>query len=253
MYLNLVQYSPEWENKKANKEKLIKLIPTSLIKDSVLILPEMTLTGFTMKSNVFAEELKGESFQFFANIASDHNVHVIGGLIEKENVSYYNTLVHINPFGELLTSYRKIHPFSYSSENKFYTRGNKTVITEINGWKTGLSICYDLRFPELFRQYAKKRVELIIVIANWPDSRIGQWKTLLCARAIENQCFVAAVNRVGDDLKLHYNGCSCIYDPMGNEVAFLPDLEKIISADISKENVSKVRNKFPFLDDISLI
>jgi omega-amidase len=253
MYLNLVQYNPIWENKEANKEKLLKLISTNLIKDSVLILPEMTLTGFTMQSNVFAEDLKGESFQFYSKIASDNNVYVIGGLIEKENESFYNTLVHVNPSGKLLSSYRKIHPFSYSSEDKFYTPGNKTVITEINGWKVGLSICYDLRFPELFRQYAKQRVELIVVIANWPDTRIAQWKTLLSARAIENQCYVAAVNRVGDHLKLHYNGCSSTYDPMGNEIASLPDLEKVISANISKENVIQVRSKFPFLEDISLI
>ena len=253
MYLNLVQYNPEWENKGANKEKLIKLISGNLIKDSVLILPEMTLTGFTMKSDEFAEDLKGDSYQFFSRIAFDNKVHIIGGLIEKENGLKYNTLIHINPVGEFLTSYRKIHPFSYSAENKFYARGDKTVLTEINGWKVGLSICYDLRFPELFRQYGKERTELIIVIANWPDTRIGHWKTLLCARAIENQCYVAAVNRVGDDLRLHYNGCSCIYDPMGNEVAFLPDIEKIISAEISKENVEQVRNKFPFLDDICLI
>jgi omega-amidase len=253
MYLNLVQYSPVWENKETNKEKLIKLLSGNLIEESVLILPEMTLTGFTMNSSTFAEDLKGESFQFYSKIALENNVHVLGGLIEKENVAYYNTLVHINPLGELLASYRKIHPFSYSSENKFYTAGNKTVITEINDWKVGLSICYDLRFPELFRQYAKKKVELIIVIANWPDTRIGQWKTLLCARAIENQCYVAAVNRIGDDPRLHYNGCSCIFDPMGNEIAFLSDIEEIISADISKENVTNVRNKFPFLDDIFLI
>jgi omega-amidase len=253
MYLNLVQYKPEWENKGANKEKLIKLLSDNIIKDSVLIFPEMTLTGFTMKSNKFSEDLIGESFQFYSEIAAEKNIHVIGGLIEKENGSFYNTLVHINTAGELITSYRKIHPFSYSSENKYYTRGNKTVITEINNWKVGLAICYDLRFPELFRQYAKQRVELIIVIANWPDTRIEQWKTLLCARAIENQCYVAAVNRVGNDLKLHYNGCSCIYDPMGNEVVLLPDLEKVLSAGISKENVNNVRNKFPFLEDISLI
>jgi omega-amidase len=253
MYLNLVQYNPIWENKEANKEKLLKLIPPGLIKDSVLILPEMTLTGFTMQSNIFAEDIKGESFQFYSQIATDNNVHVIGGLIEKENESLYNTLVHVNPLGELVSSYRKIHPFSYSSEDKFYMRGNKTVITEIKGWKVGLAICYDLRFPELFRQYAKQKVELIILIANWPEVRIAQWKPLLCARAIENQCYVAAVNRVGDHLNIHYNGCSSVYDPMGNEIASLPDLEKVISADISKENVVQVRSKYPFLDDISLI
>ena len=174
-------------------------------------------------------------------------------MIEKDNESFYNTLIHINPSGKLVCSYRKIHPFSYSSEDKFYTGGNKAVITEINGWTVGLSICYDLRFPELFRQYAKQKVGLIIVIANWPDTRIAQWKTLLSARAIENQCYVAAVNRVGDHLKLHYNGRSSIYDPMGNEIVSLSDLEKVTSADISIENVIQVRSKFPFLEDISLI
>lgn len=253
MFINLVQYNPVWENKEANLEKLLKLISTGHIMDSLLILPEMTMTGFTMKSDVFAEPLKGDTFRFYAKIAYDNNVHVIGGIIEQENNEFYNTLVHVNPLGELINSYRKIHPFSYSGENKFYTPGKKTVITEINGWKTGLSICYDLRFPELFRKYAKLGVELIIVIANWPDTRIGQWKSLLCARAIENQCYVAAVNRVGDDPHLHYNGCSCVFDPMGNEVACLLNLEKIITADISKENITRVRNKFPFLDDISLI
>jgi predicted amidohydrolase len=253
MYINLVQYNPIWENKEANKEKLLKLISTNLIKDSVLILPEMTLTGFTMQSNVFAEDLNGESFQFYSKIAADNNVDVIAGLIEKDNESFYNTLVHVNPSGKLIASYRKIHPFSYSSEDKFYKRGNKTVITEINGWKVGLSICYDLRFPELFRLYAKQRVELIVVIANWPEVRIAQWKPLLCARAIENQCYVAAVNRVGDHLNLPYNGCSSIYDPLGNEIVSLPDLEKVITADISKDNVNQIRSKFPFLEDMILI
>jgi len=253
MRLILVQYSPEWENKETNKKKLIDLIFGNLVKESVLIFPEMTLTGFTMKSNDFAEDLNGDSFQYFSQIATDNNVHIIGGLIEKEDSLFYNTLIHIDAFGKLITSYRKIHPFSYSDENRYYTRGNKIVITEINGWKVGLSICYDLRFPELFRRYGKERVELIIIIANWPDTRIGQWSTLLSARAIENQCYIAAVNRVGDDLRLHYNGYSAIYDPMGNEIISLSDKEGIISAEISKAKVNEVRNKFPFLDDIFLI
>jgi omega-amidase len=253
MRLNLVQYNPVWEDKKANKNSLIKLISDNPVKESVYILPEMTLSGFTMNSKEFAEDLDGDSIKFFSKTASNYNIHIIAGLIEKEKDLYYNTLVHINPIGDLVTYYRKIHPFSYSNEHKFYSRGDKPVITEINGWKVGLSICYDLRFPELYRHYGKEKVELIIIIANWPDTRIGQWRTLLSARAIENQCYVAAVNRVGDDLKIHYNGYSSIFDPMGNEIDTLPDIEKIISAEISKDKVEQVRNKFPFLDDIVLI
>ena len=140
---------------------------------------------------------------------------MFAGIIEKDGKNYFNTLVHLDPNGKLKTKYRKIHPFSYSTENKYYKAGKSPVITKISGMKIGLSICYDLRFPELFRFYAKAKVDLIINIANWPDTRIEHWRTLLKARAIENQCYVAGVNRVGDDPKLHYNGYSSVFDPMG--------------------------------------
>jgi predicted amidohydrolase len=206
-----------------------------------------------MKSDVYAEELNGETFEFFSRISLENHLHIIVGLIEKENDSYYNSLIHLDTLGKIKAKYRKIHPFSYSTENQHYLRGEKPVITEIDGWKIGLSICYDLRFPELYRNYGKGRTELIIVIANWPDTRIEHWRVLLKARAIENQCYVAGVNRVGDNPKLHYNGFSDIFDPMGNEIVLVSDIEKVISADISIEKVIETRNKFPFLDDIYLI
>lgn len=252
MKINLVQYNPVWEEKAKNREKLLKLVSESHADGSLLIFPELTLTGFTMKSDVFSEELNGESFRFFSQVAVERNTNVIAGIIEKENSSYYNTLLHIDTLGEIKSKYRKIHPFSYSTENKYYARGEKTVVTEMDGWKAGLSICYDLRFPELYRQYGKEKAHLIIVIANWPDTRIEHWKVLLRARAIENQCYVAGVNRMGDDLKLHYNGFSGIYDPMGVEIASATDKETVISAEISREKVEEIRHKFPFLDDIYL-
>lgn len=251
--LNLVQYSPEWENKEANKRKIYRLIGNNLIPESVFIFPELTLTGFSMKSDVYSEEMKGETFNFFSQIASENEVHILAGLIEKESGSYYNSLIHIDSSGEIKTKYRKIHPFSYSTENKHFQRGTRPIMADINGWKTGLSICYDLRFPELYRQYGKERAELIIVIANWPDARIEHWRVLLRARAIENQCYVAGVNRVGNDPKLHYNGFSGIYDPMGNEIVSVPDNEQVITADISMGMVSETRNKYPFLNDIFLL
>ncbi len=127
------------------------------------------------------------------------------------------------------------------------------IISEINGIKVGLSICYDLRFPELYRFYAKEKVHLIIVIANWPDTRIEHWGALLKARAIENQCYVAGVNRIGDDPKLHYPGFSGVFDPMGIEIVLLKNEEKILFSTISKEIVEKIRKNLPFLDDINLI
>ncbi len=174
-------------------------------------------------------------------------------LIEKDSDKFFNTLLHIDSNGTLISKYRKIHPFSYSDEDKFYDKGNDTVISKINGWKTGFSICYDLRFPELYRFYGKERVDLIINIANWPDTRIEHWRTLLKARAIENQCYVAAVNRVGDDPKLHYNGFSIVIDPMGKEIITNENEEKILIAEIDKNKVEEIRNKFSFLNDIRLI
>ncbi len=117
----------------------------------------------------------------------------------------------------------------------------------------GLSICYDLRFPELYRLYAKEKVHLIIDIANWPDTRIEHWRSLLKARAIENQCYVAGINRVGDDPKLHYNGFSSVFDPMGKELVAVENDERIIEAEIDKSYVNDVRKKLPFLNDMRFI
>jgi predicted amidohydrolase len=174
-------------------------------------------------------------------------------MIEKEGSRCFNTLIHCDTKGKLKKKYRKVHPFSYSGENKFYNRGKAVVVTKVNSWKIGLSICYDLRFPELFRLYAKMGVEMIINIANWPDSRIEHWRTLLKARAIENQCYVAGVNRVGIDPKLNYNGYSSVFDPMGKEIISKKNDEIILTAEIDKNFVSEVRKKLPFLKDMRLI
>ena len=188
----------------------------------------MTLTGFTMKSDHFSEELEGASYHFFSSLAKEKKCAVLYGAIEKGKRKNFNTLVHLNNQGKIITTYRKIHPFSYSKENIFYGKGKETIVTKVKGLKIGLSICYDLRFPELYRLYAKEKVHLIVDIANWPDTRIEHWRTLLKARAIENQCYVVGVNRVGNDPKLHYNGFSSVFDPMGKEIVAVENDEKII-------------------------
>ncbi len=253
MKIGLIQYSPEWENKKKNREKINAILERDFSGHGLLILPEMTLTGFTMNTVMLSEQLEGESFRFYSGISKKYNADVLAGLIEEDNGNFYNTLLHINTEGELKASYRKIHPFSYSTEDKNYKRGNKTVITKVKEFNTGLSICYDLRFPELFRQYGKAGAELIVVIANWPDTRIEHWRTLLKARAIENQCYVAGVNRVGNDPKLSYPGYTSVFDPLGIESIFEVNTEKIVDAEISKDRVEEVREKLPFLNDIFLV
>jgi predicted amidohydrolase len=252
MKIGLVQYAPVWEDKQANREKIQKL--TGRVSGiDLLIFPEMTLTGFTMNSNQFAEGIQGESFRFFSDIASKLNCNVFAGIIEKGKTRNFNTLIHITPNKKLVKLYRKIHPFSYSDEHKNYQAGAKPAITKIKKWHIGLSICYDLRFPELYRKYGKKKTQLIVNIANWPDTRIEHWRTLLKARAIENQCYVAGVNRVGKDPKLNYIGFSSVFDPMGKEIISLESEERIISADLDKEYVSEVREKFPFLQDMKMV
>lgn len=148
---------------------------------------------------------------------------------------------------------RIIHPFSYSKEHIFYGKGKSPTITKVKSIKIGLSICYDLRFPELYRFYAKEKVDMIVDIANWPDTRIEHWRTLLKARAIENQSYVVGVNRVGDDPKLHYNGFSSVFDPMGKEIVAVENEEKVITVEIDKSVVDEVRKKLPFLNDMRLI
>lgn len=256
MKLYLVQYSPTWEDKEANKTKITELLLNKVEKNDIsrlIVLPELTLTGFTMKSSQFAEDLKGDSFSFYKESAKRFSSFIAAGLIEKSGEKYYNTLLILNPSGELIGTYRKIHPFSYSTEDKYYSKGTDSVIVEIGEWKVGLTICYDLRFPELYRLYGKQGADLILNIANWPVTRIEHWRTLLKARAIENQCFMAGVNRCGNDPKLLYNGQSAVFDPMGNIISDLSESEIIIITELNKNLVAETRTKFPFLQDITLI
>ncbi len=253
MKIGLVQYNPVWENKEENKRKILNLVSSNLVDVSLLVFPEMTLTGFTMKSLKYSENLDGDSFQFFAGLSKNKNVHCLAGIIEKDNGKYFNSLIHINNKGELVSKYQKVHPFSYGNEDKNYSRGEKAVTTQIEDFKIGLSICYDLRFPELYRLYAKERVDVLVSIANWPDTRIEHWRTLLKARAIENQCYMVGVNRVGKDPKLNYVGYSGVYDPMGKELVSVKDEEKVIVENIDKIKVCETRDNLPFLNDISLI
>ena len=250
--IGLVQYSPVWEDKSASREKIKNLLDQINGLD-LLIFPEMTLTGFTMRSNDFAEELEGEICSLFASLAKEKKSAILYGAIEKGKKKSFNTLVHINNQGKILSTYRKIHPFSYSKEDIYYGKGKEIVVTKVKGLKIGLSICYDLRFPELYRLYAKEKVHLIVDIANWPDTRIEHWRTLLKARAIENQTYVVGVNRVGDDPKLHYNGFSSVFDPMGKEIVAVENEEKVIIAEIDKSYLDDVRQRLPFLKDMRLI
>jgi omega-amidase len=251
--VGLVQYNPVWEDKTQNRERIYALLNRLNESVSVMIFPELTLTGFTMRSRSFAEPADGESVQFFKQIAAEYKTHVCAGFIEQEDGNYFNTLVHIMPQGKIAAKYRKIHPFSYSGENRFYKSGENTVISQIGEWSVGLSICYDLRFPELFRHYAKERVDMLINIANWPNPRIAHWSQLLAARAIENQAYMIGVNRVGWDKKNNYPGRSAVIDPFGITLCNMDAAEGVGIVEIDTSRVTEVRKNYSFLDDMRLV
>jgi len=249
----LVQYSPEWEKPENNIITLDTLLKEKINDENFIVFPELTLTGFTMHSEKFAEDIDGIGTAFFMNIAQKYKKHIFAGVIENDDGNFFNTLVHIDPKGLIAARYRKIHPFSFANEDKYYSSGDEIVITKIDNVKIGLTICYDLRFPELHRKYGKERVDIVINIANWPIYRIHHWSHLLKSRAIDNLCFSIGVNRVGKDPYNEYNGSSAVYDPMGEEFLFMGNEDTFGTAELELAKVEETRKKFPFLDDIKMI
>lgn len=250
----LLQYNPVWEQKEINRQKILSELESVKTHFDVVILPEMTLTGFTMAAQAMAETDDGPTVAFYSSLAVKYNAHIIGGMIKSEGGQYYNTLLHFDRHGILISEYKKVHLFGMADETKHYHAGSTPVITNIDGWQAGLSICYDLRFPELYRTYAKSGVHLMINIANWPVTRITHWDSLIPARAIENLTFFAACNRTGSDPLVSYSGSSKVISPMGITAAQAPEeSESVRIYTINKEEAISVRNKLPFLNDITLI
>lgn len=252
MKISLCQFAPVWENPEASIDKIEKLILQYEHSD-LLIFPELSLTGFTMESKKFAEEIDGISVQYFVKLAERLKTNIFCGVIQREENKIYNSLFHFDRKGLIKAVYKKIHPFSYGSEDKNYSASRELVVTDIDHVKIGLSICYDLRFPELYRLYAKKGVEVLVNIANWPIPRIEHWRTLLKARAIENQCFMIGCNRVGNDPLSKYSGSSEVFDPLGKEILMADDIEGIFTAELNIESVAETRKNLPFLADMKLI
>lgn len=255
MRVGLFQYSPMWEDKVQNEKKILEILSKIKSDFDIVVFPEMTLTGFSMNKSLaeIFEVNESSTLNFFSKLAKEFSTNIAAGFIEKEKDRVFNTLFFINRNGEIISKYRKIHLFSFSREDRYYSAGNEPVIVENEDIKIGLSICYDLRFPELFRLYAKSKVDLILNIANWPQTRIEHFVHLLKSRAIENQCFMIGVNRVGYGGREYYDGRSSIYDPLGNQIIISRDEEKLIEAEIDLSQIQKVREQFPFLDDIKLI
>ena len=249
--ISLIQTNLFWENKKANLEMLQQKIEGIKEKTEIVIIPEMFTTGFSMKPELFAETMDGETVKWMKKIAAEKKIILTGSVIIEENGKYFNRLVWMLPNGEYGV-YDKRHLFAFANEHSHYSAGNKKLIASVKGWKINLQICYDLRFPVWARQdfQSENKYDLLINVANWPTKRNIAWQTLLRARAIENQCFVAGVNRTGEDgNKIYYSGDSMIIGPLGETIYEKNQAEDIYTFTLQKEKITETRNQFPFWKD----
>jgi predicted amidohydrolase len=245
-----IQHDIVWEDKDANFARLAPIVAAAAGAGARLaVLTETFSTGFSNRLDVVAEPEGGPSSRFLAAMAAEHQLWVAGSCPETrgEDPKPYNTLVLAGPDGTQ-HRYRKIHPFTYSGEDRYFSAGDQLVTVEVEGLRISLFVCYDLRFADEFWQLGPA-TDLFLVPANWPESRRLHWQALLQARAIENQCYVLGVNRVGEGGNLCYSGDSRIIDPLGELLATGAHTETILLADVSAANVAAVRDQFRFLPD----
>lgn len=237
-----------WENIDKNLQNLGLRLSAIREKTDLIVLPEMFNTGFTMNAPYLAEETGGKTMQWMLQQARRYDCVVTGSLIIKENDNYYNRLIWMRPDGTH-EKYDKRHLFGLGKEDDVYTAGSEPLIVTLNDWKIRLAICYDLRFPVWLRNTGGA-YDLLLIVASWPEKRSQHWKTLIPARAIENQAFVVGVNRVGHDgNEIFHAGDSMCIDPNGKTVYYKPNDEDLYTFSINKEELIKTRRAFPFLKD----
>jgi omega-amidase len=248
MKLTLIQPDIIWENKSGNLERLGDMISKIPAGADIIILPEMFNTGFSVITGDLSEPPYSGTFNWMQSIARKHNCGVCGSYIVSENGNFYNRWIFVSPDNEPL-KYDKRHLFSLSGEDKMFTRGRERIVFNFRGMRICPNVCYDLRFPVWSRN--RNDYDLLINSSNWPESRRDVWITLLKARALENQCFVAGVNRIGTDgTGIKYCGDSMILGPKGEIIAEgKQNQESLISGDILINELSDFRKKFPVTND----
>jgi predicted amidohydrolase len=252
MNIACVQFDIAWENKPANYAKVVSLLRgANVSRGSLVLLPEMFVTGFSMNVPAIAEEQGGPTERFVASTARELGVFLLAGVVTSgADGRGRNECVVFSPEGELLARYCKMQPFTLSGESACYEAGEAPAMFQCGGISVAPFICYDLRFPEVARSAAKQRPHLMTFIANWPNTRLHHWPRLLQARAIENQCYVAGVNRIGDDPRYKHSGRTMIVDPHGEILVDAGAAECVIQAKIDPQWLAEYRRAFPALDDM---
>jgi predicted amidohydrolase len=268
--ITTIQTGVQWEDKRANLKRLEEHIFAIPEPTELVVLPEMFSTGFSMRPEALAERMDGPTLAWMQEIAARKKIILTGSIIVEEEGNYYNRLIWMLPNGQY-GYYDKRHRFAYAGENEYYTAGHKRLIASVKGWKVLLLVCYDLRFPVWSRQTPREQQEqegpgeptttntpavpeleydLLLYVANWPERRSHAWKTLLQARAIENQCFVAGVNRIGDDGNdIYHSGDTMIIDPLGETLYHAAAREEAFTLTLLKDELTRVRQRFPFWQD----
>ena len=263
--LTLIQTPLFWEDKGANLDLLSQKIAAIDVYTEVIVLPEMFNTGFTMQPALFAETMEGPTVDWMRRMSAEKKAIITGSLIIEEDKKFYNRLIWMLPNGTL-GYYDKRHLFAFAGEHLAYTPGNKRLIASVKGWKINLQICYDLRFPVWARQgqtnieketttEEEKNIldceyDILLYVANWPQKRSHAWKTLLTARAIENQCFTVGVNRVGlDGNDIEHCGDSMVVGPLGEILYHCAFDEDMFHITLQKEELTTTRTRFPFWKD----
>jgi omega-amidase len=247
----LLQTSLLWENKKQNLAMLDQWLSGIKQPTDLIILPEMFSTGFSMNTT-FADDMTGETISWMQQHAQRLNTPICGSLMMKEGEHFVNRFIWMDPFGEMLF-YDKRHLFRMGHEHDHFEAGNKRLIIDYKGWKLFPVVCYDLRFPVWLRRTPAFDYDVLIIVANWPERREHHWRTLLQARAIENQSYVFAVNRVGTDgNNVSHSGWSGIVSPKGEWLLEMENREEMRTMAVEKSLLMDWRTSFPAADDADI-
>ncbi len=250
MKVSILQLDTAWLDKEANLSKIKTALSTTGC--DLFLLPEMFNTGYIMNPKDGAESLDGNTLNTLVDMLQNTNKTIGGSIPTIIENRYYNTFIFVNKNG-LIASYHKIHLFAPAGEAERYTSGNDDIVFDLNNITIKPLICYDLRFPYCSFNKNVKPYDFLIYSANWPKGRIGQWEKLLMARAIENQCYVIGINRVGQDANgYEYPGKSMVVDFKGDVLLSLDEREQVGNVTLDFDAMKSYREKFPFLNDAIL-
>jgi predicted amidohydrolase len=244
--ISILQAPLQWERKKENLHYFEKKIASLASTTDAIVLPEMFSTGFSMNSALLAEKMDGPTLDWMRNLAAHTHCVIAGSLIIEDNKKFYNRFVWMPPNGKE-SYYNKRHLFRMAGENQHYKEGSEKTIVEYMGWKFCLQICYDLRFPVWSRRTIQDDYDVLLYVANWPERRGHAWKSLLIARAIENQSYVVGVNRIGiDGNNIPYLGESTVIDYSGESLTQPnPNKEICDTIVLKKQELVTFRKSFP--------